>query len=69
MKRITQLSLLLVCMFLAQPIAAKWHNDIKEVEKALKSFIKNKRVLLSDPRIVAQGLPIDKKSINVKETN
>lgn len=69
MKRITQLSLLLVCLFLAQPIAAKWHKDIKETEKALKSFIKNKRVLLSDPRIVAQGLPVDKKSINVKETN
>ena len=69
MKRITQISLLLVCMFLAQPIAAKWHNDIKEVEKALKSFIKNKSVSLSDPRIVARGLPIDKKSINVKETD
>ena len=69
MKRITQISLLLVCMFLAQPLSAKWHNDIKETEKALKSFIKDKSVLLSDPRIVAQGLPIDKKSINVKDTD
>lgn len=69
MKRITQLSILLVCMLLAQPISAKWHNDIKETEKALKSFIKNKSVSLSDPRIAARGLPIDKKSINVKETD
>ena len=69
MKRLTQLSILLVCMFVTQTISAKWHNDIKETEKALKSFIKNTSVSLSDPRIAARGLPIDKKSINVKETD
>ena len=69
MKRITQISLLLVCMFSALPISAKWHNDIKELEKALKCFINDKSVSLSDPRIIARGQPIDKKSINVKETD
>ena len=69
MKRITQLSLLLVCMFLAQPIAAKWHTDIQELEEALKCFIDDKSVSLSDPRIIARGQPIDKKDINVKGTD
>ena len=69
MKRLTQLTILLLGLFLALPLSAKWHNDIKETEKALKSFIKNTSVSLSDPRIAARGLPIDKKSINVKETD
>ena len=69
MKRLTQLSLLLVCMLLAQPIAAKWHTDIQKLEEALKSFINDKSVSLSDPRIIARGQPIDKKTFNVKETD
>jgi len=69
MKRITQLSLLLVCMFVALPMSAKWHNDIKEMQKAVERFIKDKSVSLTDPRIIARGQPIDKKSINVKETD
>ena len=69
MKRITQISLLLVCLFVALPISAKWHTDIQELEEALKCFIKDKSVSLSDPRIIARGQPIDKKSINVKETD
>ncbi len=69
MKRLTQLTILLLGLFLTLPLSAKWHNDIKETEKALKSFIKNTSVSLSDPRIAARGLPIDKKSINVKETD
>ena len=66
MRRISQLSLLLVCMFVALPLSAKWHNDIKEMEKAVECFIKDKSVSLSDPRLIAKGQPIDKKSINAK---
>ena len=69
MKRLTHIGLLLACLFLAQPIAAKWHTDIQELEEALKCFINDKSVSLSDPRIIARGQPIDKKSINVKGTD
>ena len=69
MRRITQISLLLVCMFVALPISAKWHTDIQELEEALKCFINGKSVSLTDPHIIARGQPIDKKSINVKETD
>ena len=67
MKRITQISLLIVCMFVASPISAKWHNDIKKMEKAVERFIMDKSVSLSDPRLIAEGQPIDKKSINAKD--
>ena len=67
MKRITQISLLLVCMFMAQPLKAEWHKDIEEMEKAVERFIKEKSVSLSDPRLIAKGQPIDKKSINAKD--
>ena len=69
MKRITQLSLLLICMFFALPLSAKRQTDIQELEKAIKCFINDKSVSLSDPRIIARGQPIDKKDINVKETD
>ena len=69
MKRIAQLSILLLGLCFAMPLSAKWHSDIKELEKALKSFINNKNVSLSNPYLVAQGQPIDKKSINVRETD
>ena len=69
MKRITQLSILLLGLFLALPLSAKWDTDIKELESALKCFINDKSVSLTDPRIIARGQPIDKKSINVKETD
>ena len=69
MKRITQFSILLVCMFFALPLSAKWHTDIQELEEALKCFINDKSVSLSDPRIIARGQHIDKKDINVKETD
>ena len=69
MKRLTQLSILLLGMFLALPLSAKWDTDIKELENALKCFINDKSVSLTDARIIARGQPIDKKSINVKETD
>ena len=69
MKRLTQLSLLLICMFFALPLSAKRHRDIQKLEKAIKCFINDKSVSLSDPRIIARGQPIDKKDINVKETD
>jgi hypothetical protein len=67
MRKIAQISLLIICMFVASPISAKWHNDIKEMEKAVERFIKDKNVSLSDPRLTAKGQPIDKKSINTKD--
>lgn len=69
MKRLTQLGILLICMFFALPLSAKRHRDIQELEKAIKCFINDKSVSLSDPRIIARGQPIDKKDINVKETD
>ena len=69
MKKILQLSILLFCLFLTQSAYAKWDTDIKEMQKALERFINNKSVSLADPRLIAQGQPIDKKSINVKETD
>ena len=67
MRKITQISILIACMFMALPISAKWHNDIKEMEKAVERFIKDKSVSLSDPRLIAKGQPIAKKSINAKD--
>ena len=69
MKKISRLSILLLGLFLALPLSAKWDTDIKELESALKCFINDKSVSLTDPRIIARGQPIDKKSINVKETD
>ena len=69
MKRLTQLSILLLGLFWALPLSAKWHTDIQELEEALKCFINDKSVSLSDPYIDTQGQPIDKKSINVGETD
>ncbi|MBQ5680830.1 MAG: hypothetical protein IIV20_05075, partial [Bacteroidaceae bacterium] len=83
MKRLTQLSILLLGLFLALSLSAKWdtdikewntdikewNTDIKELENALKCFINDKSVSLTDARIIARGQPIDKKSINVKETD
>ena len=69
MKRLTQLSILLLGLFLALPLSAKRNTDIKELENALKCFINDKSVSLTDSRIIARGQPIDKKSINVKETD
>ena len=72
MKRLTQLSILLLGLFLALSLSAKWdtdikewNTDIKELENALKCFINDKSVSLTDARIIARGQPIDKKSINV----
>lgn len=69
MNKISQLGILLVCLFITQSVYAKWHTDIKEMQKALERFINNKSVSLTDSRIIAQGQPIDKKDINVKETD
>ena len=69
MRKILQLSIPLFCMFLTQSVNAKWHTDIKEMQKAIERFLNDKSVSLTDPRIIAQGQPIDKKSINVKETD
>ena len=69
MKKISRLSILLLGLFLALPLSAKWDTDIKELENALKCFINDKSVSLTDARIIARGQPIDKKSINVKETD
>lgn len=69
MKKISRLSILLLSLFLALPLSAKWDTDIKELESALKCFINDKSVSLTDPRIIARGQQIDKKSINVKETD
>ena len=49
MKKISQLSILLLGLFLALPLSAKWHTDIQELEEALKCFINDKSVSLSDP--------------------
>ncbi len=69
MKKISQLGILFICLFITQSVYAKWHTDIKEMQKALERFINNKSVSLTDSRIIAQGQPIDKKDINVKETD
>ena len=69
MKRLTQLSILLLGLLLALPVSAKGHSDIKEIEKALRCFINDKSVSLSNPYLIAQGQPIDKKSIHVEETD
>ncbi len=69
MKRLTQLSILLLGLCFAMPLYAEWNTDIKELEKALESFINNRNVSLSNPYLIEQGQPIDKKSINVKETD